>query len=119
MESNGSCWTVDVESILDQLLKFASQLAEVENDPRVDVRALSEECASSLEELKRFLPGDFKNSTAAGAEILEKMRTLYSRTQVCLDILQRKGDLVSATLQRLSRTKQAVNAYSCRQNYCR
>ena len=117
MESNGSCLAVDAESILDQLLEFAAQLAECENDPQVDVRVLSDECAKRTEELKRLLANESKKSAAASSGILEKMRALYERTQVCLDILQRKSDAVAAKIQHLSRTKQAVNAYSCRRNY--
>lgn len=116
MESNGSYWTVDAESILDQLLKFAAQLAEFENDPQVDIKSLGEQCAKRIDELKRLVPEDFNESRAADAEILEKMRALYERTQDCLDMLQRKSNTVSATLQRLSKTKQAVNAYGCRRN---
>ncbi|MDR3567655.1 MAG: hypothetical protein P4L43_06465 [Syntrophobacteraceae bacterium] len=119
MESNASCLAVDAESILDQLLEFAAQLAEFENDPQVDIRALSDECAKRTEELKRLLSSDCKKSAAARSGLLDKMRALYERTQVCLDILQRKSDVVTAKLQGLSRTKQAVNAYSCRRNYCR
>lgn len=119
MESNGSCWTVDAESILDQLLKFAAKLAEFENDPQVNIRALSDECAKRFEDLRRLVPNDFKHSVAAGTEILEKMRALYARTQVCLDILHRKSDAVSASLQHLSKTKRAINAYGRRKNYCR
>ncbi len=119
MESNGSRWTVDAESTLDQLLQFAAQLAEYEKDPQVDIRALSDECARCTEDLKRLLPAELKKSAAASGELLDKMRSLYERTQVCLDILRRKSDAVSASLQRLAKTKRAVNAYGCRPNYQR
>ena len=119
MESNGSGRAVDAESILDQLLDFAAQLAEFENDPQVDIRALSDECARRTEELKRILGNDSKNAAAQSSGVLEKMRALYERTQVCLDILQRKSDLVATKLQGLSRTNKAVNAYNRRRNYCR
>ncbi|MDA8306295.1 MAG: hypothetical protein M0Z81_05655 [Deltaproteobacteria bacterium] len=119
MESNGSCGTVDAELILDQLLKFVGQLAEFENDAQVDIKVLSDECAKRTEALKRLLPNELKNSAAASGEILEKMRALYERTQACLDALHRKSNAVSANLQRLSRTKHAVNAYSHRRDCCR
>lgn len=119
MESNGSCWTADAGSILDQLLRFAAKLAELENNPQVDIRAMSHECIKHTEALKQLLPDDWKNSAPADSEILDKMRALYARTQVCLDVLHRRSEAVSAKLQRLSRTKQAVNAYGCRRNYGR
>ncbi len=118
MESNGSCWAAEADSILDQLLKFATQLAEFENDPQVNIKALSEECTRRIEDLKRLVPEDFIYSAATGSEILEKMRALYERTQACLDILHRKRDAVSASLKRLSKTKQAVNAYGSRRTLC-
>jgi hypothetical protein len=119
MESNGSCWTADAESVLDQLLQFAAKLAEIENNPQVDIRAISDECIKHTEALKRLLPADLKNSAPADSEILDKMRALYARTQVCLDVLHRRREAVSTKLQTLSRTKRAVNAYSCKRNYGR
>lgn len=119
MERNGSSWAAEADSLLDQLLQFATQLAEFENDPQVNIKALSEECTRRIEDLKRLIPEDLIHSAATGCEILEKMRVLYERTQVCLDILHRKSDVVSASLKRLSKTKQAVNAYGCRRNLCR
>ncbi len=116
MESNGSHWAVEAETILDQLLQFAATFAEFENDPKVDIRRLSEECAKRTEALKRILPDDFKDSAETGGEVLDKMHALYVRTQTCLDVLHRKSNAVAARLQHLSKTKQAVNAYGFRQN---
>ncbi len=53
MESNEPCWMDQAESILDQLLKFTAQLAEFENDPQVDAKALSDACIRRLDDLKR------------------------------------------------------------------
>jgi hypothetical protein len=114
MESNESCWMDQAESILDQLLKFTAQLAEIESDPQVDAAALSNACIRRLDDLKQLMPHEREDSRVARNEVLEKMRDLYSRTQVCLEILERKNNRVVAKLQSLSRTKQAVNAYTTR-----
>jgi hypothetical protein len=114
MESNGSCWMDQAESILDQLLKFTAQLVELETDPQVDARALSNACIRRLDELKQLMPQQRKNSREASTEVLEKMRDLYTRTQVCLEILERKNNRVAAKLQSLSKTKQAIGAYTTR-----
>jgi len=114
MESNESCWMDQAESILDQLLKFTAQLAEFENDPQVDAKALSDACIRRLDDLKQLMPQEGRNSRAARSEVLEKMRNLYTRTQVCLEILERKNNRVAAKLQSLSRTKQAIGAYTTR-----
>ncbi len=114
MESNESCWIDQAESILDQLLKFTAQLAELENDPQVNIRALSDACAKRLDDLKRLMPQDLKHSTSPTSEVLEKMRDLYARTQTCLGILERKNNRVAAELQHLSRTKHAITAYNTR-----
>ena len=105
------------ESILDQLLKFTAQLAEFENDPQVDTKALSNACIRRLDDLKQLMPQQRENSRAAASSaVLEKMRDLYTRTQVCLEILERKNNRVAAKLQSLSRTKQAISAYNTRRD---
>jgi hypothetical protein len=114
MESNELCWMDQAESILDQLLKFTAQLTELENDPQVDVKALSNACAKRLDDLKRLLPQGLKSSPSPTSEVLEKMRDLYARTQVCLAILERKNNRVAAEIQSLTKTKKAINAYSAR-----
>lgn len=119
MESNESCWIDQAESILDQLLKFTAQLAEFENDPQVNVKALSNACIKRLDDLKQLLPQDLRSSQASNSEVLDKMRDLYARTQVCLEILERKNSRVAADLQSLARTRQAVSAYGTRRNRCR
>ena len=119
METNEPCWMDQAESILDQLLKFTSQLADLEDDPQVDARALSDSCIRRLDDLKRLMPQDMKSSPAAGSEVLEKMRELYTRTQVCLEILGRKNNRVAAELQNLSRTRDAINAYKTRKGHNR
>jgi hypothetical protein len=48
--------------------------------------------------------------------MLEKMRGLYARTQVCLEILERKNKRVAAELQTLMKTRQAVGAYGAQRN---
>ncbi len=116
MESNESCWMDQAESILDQLLKFTAQLAEVENDPQVDAKALSNACARRLDDLKRLVPQKLQNSPVAGNDVLEKMRNLYTRTQVCLEVLESKNNRVAAKLQSLSRTRQAISAYTTPQD---
>ncbi len=112
MESNGSGRLDIAESILDQLLKFTAQLAECGNDPQVDAQALADACAMRLEELKLAMPQDQKSSLVAKTQVLGKMRDLYTRTQVCLEILERKSSRAAVELQRLSRSKLAITAYS-------
>ena len=112
MESNGSVGLDNAESILDQLLKFTAQLAECGNDPQVDAQALADACAKRLEELKLAMPQDQKGSLAAKTQVLGKMRDLYTRTQACLEILERKSSRAAAELQNLSRAKLAITAYN-------
>ena len=114
MGSNESCWMDQAESILDQLLKFTAQLAEFEDDPQVDAKALSSACIRRLDDLKRLMPPELGNSPAAKSQVVEKMRDLYIRTQACLQILESKNNRVAAKLQSLSRTRQAVTAYTAR-----
>ena len=119
MESNESPWMDQAESILDQLLKFTAQLAEFENDPQVDAKALSDACIRRLDDLKRLMPQESGNSQAARSQVLKKMRDLYVRTQVCLEILESKNNRVAAKLESLSKTRQAVTAYTTRQGHNR
>ncbi|SPF46986.1 hypothetical protein SBDP1_620020 [Syntrophobacter sp. SbD1] len=112
MESKESCWEDRVESLLDQLLKFTAQLTELENDPQINAKALSGACIRRLDELKTLMPQNLKSSLASENEVLEKMRSLYARTQVCLDILGRKNNQLANELQTLSRTKHAINSYA-------
>jgi hypothetical protein len=112
MESNGSDWLDYAESILDQLLKFTAQLAEIEQDPEVDARALSAACAKRLDDLKQLIPNDLKSLPTARNEILEKMQSLYSQTQVCLEVLGKKSTLASERLQCLTKRKRAMMAYN-------
>ena len=107
MESNGSVGLDKAESILDQLLKFTAQLAACGNDPQVDAQALAEACGKRLEELKLAMPQDQKNTLAAKIQVLGKMQDLYTRTQVCLEILQRKSNRAAAEVRSLSKAKLA------------
>ena len=117
MESNESDWLDRAESILDQLLKFTAQLAELEKDPQVDARALSIACVKRLDDLKQLIPQQLESlPEAAITQILEKMQNLYSRTQVCLEILEKKNNRVSAKLQCLSRKREGVMAYTTRRD---
>ncbi len=111
MKSNELDRLDHAESILDQLLKFTAQLAEIEQDPGVDARSLAQACTRRLDDLKRLMVPDLKDLQAKN-ELLEKMRELYSRTQVCLEILGRKSNRAATELQGLSRTKQAMSAYT-------
>ena len=115
MESNSSGWLDNAESILDQLLKFTARLAECGNDPQVDARALADACAMRLEELRQAITQGQKNSLAAKTQVLGKMRDLYTQTQVCLEILERKSNRAAAELQSQSRAKQAITVYNTRQ----
>jgi hypothetical protein len=114
MESNGLGWVDQAESVLDQLLKFTAQLAELENDPEVDAKAISDACIMRLEELKQLVPRDLKRSSDSANEILAKMRDLYARTQECLNMLERKNNHVTEKIRNLSRTKHAIAAYNVR-----
>ena len=112
MESNESGSLDNAESILDQLLKFTAQLAECGNDPQVNAQALADACAKRLEALKQVMPQDLKSSLAAKTQVLGKMRDLYTRIQVCLEILERKSNKAAAELQSLSKAKHAIVAYN-------
>ena len=114
MKSDESCLLAQAESILDQLLKFTTQLAEVENDPQVNAKAISDACMMRLNELKQLLsPQNTAKESFPQFKsgILDKMRNLYGRTQICLEILERKNKRVVAEIQNLTRTRQAISAY--------
>ena len=72
------------ESILDQLLKFTAQLAEFENDPQVDAKALSNACIRRLEDLKQLMPQQRGNSRAASSEVLERCGTFIPARKFAL-----------------------------------
>jgi hypothetical protein len=65
------------------------------------------------------MPQDLKSSRASTSGVLEKMRDLYARTQLCLEMLERKSNRVAAELQTLSRTRQAIDAYCARRSLIR
>jgi hypothetical protein len=112
MKNNGSDWLDCAESILDQLLKFTAQLAEIEQDPEVDAGALTAACAKRLDDLKQLIPQNMTSLPTSGNEILEKMRSLYSQTQVCLEVLGKKSTQASVKLQCLTKKRRAMMAYS-------
>ena len=112
MGNNGSGWLDNAEPILDQLLKFTAQLEECGNDLQVDTQAVADACTKRLEELKLAMPQDQKNTLAAKIQVLGKMQDLYTRTQVCLEILQRKSNRAAAEFQSLSRGKLAITTYN-------
>jgi hypothetical protein len=114
MEMNEADWLDRAESILDQLLKFTAQLAEFEQDPGVDAKALSMACARRLDDLKRLIPPDVKGLSQAKNDVLEKMRELYSQTQACLEVLGEKSNRAASKLQCLTRKKRAIRAYAGR-----
>ncbi len=119
MRNNESVCQDPAEAILDQLLKFTTQLAAAETDPEVDVKAISEACAGRIEDLKRLLPNDLRGSPVANktnhqppdSKLIDKIRDLHSRTKTCLEILERKKTRAAAGMHDLSRTKQAITAY--------
>ena len=112
MESNASDWLDRAESILDQLLKFTSQLAEIEQDPGVDVKALSLACTRRLDDLRRLIPEDLRSLHSSKNEVLEKMHELYSQTHLCLEILGKKSSRAAAKLQGLTKMRKAISAYN-------
>lgn len=114
MKNSEPNWIDQAESILDQLLKFTAQLSELENDPQVDPKALSDACIRRLDDLKQLIPENLNSPPAQESGVIEKMRDLYGRTQTCLEILERKKNRTAARIQSLTRTSQAVRAYGTR-----
>ncbi len=65
----------------------------------VDAKALSIACADCLDDLRRLMPQDVKSLMSAQNEVPKKMRELYSRTQICLEILEMKSNPAAAKLR--------------------
>jgi len=111
MKSSGPDWLDSAEGIVDQLLKFTAQFAEIEQDPGVNARALADACGRRLEDLKQLLPNDLSCLREERNELLEKLRELYGQTQVCLKILEKKSVKAGTKVHSLTKTKRALGAY--------
>jgi hypothetical protein len=113
-------WFEEASSILGQLLKYTEQLAGCENDPSVDVRALSEACDRRLAELKRILSKNSKplsqnsgqgTTTNSNVKLVGMIKELHLQIQRCKEILEKKRARVADELEGLSKTKRAIRAY--------
>ena len=117
----GADWFEEASGILGQLLKYTEQLAGCENDPSVDVQALSKACDRRLAELKKILgnnstpppqqwvqTGEVPNTNV---KLLGMIRELHLQIQRCKEILEKKRARAGAQIESLSKTKRAIRAY--------
>jgi len=111
-------WFDKASGILGQLLKYTEQLAGCENDPNVDVQALSEACDRRLAELKKILsksaraPSQHSAQTGeVNVKLVGMIRELHQQIQRCKEILEKKRARVAGELDGLSKTKRAIRAY--------
>jgi len=114
-------WFEEASGILAQLMKYTEQLAGCENDPNVDVRALSKACDRRLAELKKILsksaraPSETTMKTGqvpnTNTKLIEMIRELHLQIQRCKEILEKKRARVADELQSMSKTKRAIRAY--------
>jgi hypothetical protein len=114
-------WFEEASGILSQLLKYTEQLAGCENDPSVDVQALSDACDRRLTELKRILsknsrassqnPGQTGSASNSNVKIVVMIKELHLQIQRCKEILEKRRGKVADEIQTLSKTKRAIRAY--------
>lgn len=106
--------------LLCQLLKYTEQLARCEEDPTVDVEALSLACEERLAVLKSHLPINERTmddregmgeELAIDGEILSKMRTLGLQTEHCIKVLERCRAHAESGLSNVRNVRKAVRAY--------
>ena len=95
-------------AILEQLLKYTSQIAAFENDRGVDVNALSKACTQRIEDLKQLLP---QGGLSANARVRELFRELQTQTQHCTELLEGELEKIASGIDCLSTTKRAIRAY--------
>ena len=95
-------------AILEQLLKYTSQIAAFENDREVDVVALSKACSQRIEDLKQSLP---EGGVTANSKVRELLRELHAKTEHCTELLEEELARIASDMDCLSRTKRAVSAY--------
>ncbi|MFZ2448696.1 MAG: hypothetical protein WAW37_20225 [Syntrophobacteraceae bacterium] len=123
MESGISSDPVEnATGILGQLLKYTQQLAASENDPRIDIAALSESCGQRLEDLKKVLPRALKDLASRQertgcdpgekSKILAKMKALHDQTRLSSEVLERARDKTAKQMANLSKSRRAIRAYS-------
>lgn len=114
-------WFEEASGILGQLLKYTEQLAGCEDDPSVDVQALSKACDRRLAELKKILSNNSRtpsrNSVQTGevpnnnVRLLGMIRELHQQIQRCKEILEKKRARAGDQVESLSKTKRAIRAY--------
>jgi hypothetical protein len=117
----GADWFEAASGILGQLLKYTEQLAGSENDPSVDVQALSKACDRRLAELKKILSKNARTPSPKlgqngevpnnNAKLIEMIRELHLQVQNCKEILEKKRTRVGDKIDNLSKTKRAITAY--------
>lgn len=96
-------------AILEQLLKYTKQLAAFENDPGVDVVALSQACTRRIEDLKTIMPDRLEDCPDAG--LVKMVEDLHSQTRHCTEMLERKLESTGYQLEGFSKRKKAISAY--------
>jgi hypothetical protein len=96
-------------AILEQLLKYTSQLAAFENDREVDVGALSRACTQRIEDLKQLLP---EGGLSTHPRVRELFRELHTQTQICTEMLEGELARIASGIDSLAKTKRAIRSYS-------
>lgn len=100
--------------ILGQLEKYISQLAASENDPEVDVAALTEACGQRLVDLKSVLPRALKDRDR-GPELARAAKGLEADIVSCSEVLQKARARAAKEIESISRSRRAIHAYGKRE----
>lgn len=107
--------------LLQQLLDYSRKLSECEQNPDLDVAALTRTCKNHLSELQQVIPAGLakriREESAAGKateqdlQILESMKLLEVQTQECVEILRNCRDKAESELSVLRQNQKASRAY--------
>jgi len=111
-----------VIALLKQLSKYTKQLSRSEEDPEVDVPALTHACQvrmAELEEAFASVRAGVVNGATAGRgapsndfrSIIDRMKALEDETQECMIVLNRCRERAERELASMSQTRKAIRAY--------
>lgn len=104
---------------MGQLQKYVQQLASSENDPSVDITALSHACGERFEDLKLLLPRAVElagtegngNTSEEKSNIVQRITDLQDQLESCIEVLERGRDKAARQLNEFLNTRRAIKAY--------
>ncbi len=118
-ECSSADTTRKATGILGQLQKYVQQLATSEEDPSVDIMALSNACGERFEDLKAVLPRAVEidraqstgNPTAVESDMVRKIADLQNELQSCIKVLERGRNSAARELKEFMKARKAIKAY--------